>query len=619
MSLRHPARALLVCMLGTLLAACGRSGAAMEEGPPAADPASRRTPAAGPVVGFVSGYGSHAWRGIPYAAPPVGDLRWRAPRPAEPWTEEVAALEPGAPCTQYASPLGGSQAEPGTLVGAEDCLVLDVWAPRFGPDEVPTGDDRLPVMVWIHGGGNTIGDTAFYDGGNLAATQNVVVVAIQYRLGPFGWFRHRALRGEGTTVADRSGNFGTLDQIQALQWVRDNIAVFGGDPGNVTIFGESAGGTNVFMLLLSRPARGLFHRAIAQSGGLAITPADYGEDFADAPVPGSEKSSNEVLISLLAADGTAPDRAASRDHLEALDDEQVLAYLRARSPAELMQAYEVWGETGMIEVPKVFADGYVLPRQDPLERLARPGSYNAVPVMLGTTRDENKLFMSFDPQYVRRWFGVFPRLVDADLYDATAEHRSRMWRATGVDLPARALSESQPGQVFSYRFDWDEEPNLLWISDLSRILGAAHAFEIPFIFGHWDLGSEGDIIFSSGNEAGRLELSARMMSYWTEFARSGDPGQGRAGDLPRWAAFDADGAFLHLDTEAGGGVRMAGGGPLTPEHVLADVDRDGRLEEAVERCRLLWQLAEWDRGFSREGYAQRGCAAFPYDEYPWAG
>ena len=163
------------------------------------------------------------------------------------------------------------KAREGTPVGSEDCLYLNIYAPRFTDTDVPKDAARLPVMLWIHGGGNTIGEAGFYNGGNLAAQQRVIVITTNYRLGPFGWFRHAATRNDGANELDRSGNFGTLDLVRALQWIRENAAAFGGDPNNVTIFGESAGGTNVFSLLLSPPARGLFHRAIVESGGMQMS------------------------------------------------------------------------------------------------------------------------------------------------------------------------------------------------------------------------------------------------------------------------------------------------------------------------------------------------------------
>ena len=204
-------------------------------------------------MGHSNPYGAHAFVGIPYAQPPAGSLRWRGPRAVPPWTEPLEALDFGASCVQFASPMGGDlSAEPGTLVGSEDCLFLNVYAPRKENAEAALAAAR-PVMFWIHGGGNTIGTSSFYDGGRLAADEDVVVVSVNYRLGPFGWFRHPAIAAD-VSPAEQSGNFALLDLIAALEWVRENISHFGGDPGNITIFGESAGGHNVLMLMTS-PAR----------------------------------------------------------------------------------------------------------------------------------------------------------------------------------------------------------------------------------------------------------------------------------------------------------------------------------------------------------------------------
>ncbi|MGH7859373.1 MAG: carboxylesterase family protein, partial [Candidatus Binatia bacterium] len=271
------------------------AGAACRPEPPApakADPESRRSLPAGEVVGSTGRYGAHVWLGIPYAKPPVGALRWRAPEPREAWNGVREALAPPAVCAQLPSRFGGVESDdPEKPVGGEDCLYLNVYAPRFSPGEVPKAGSRLPVLFWIHGGGNVIGHASFYDGGNLAATHRVVVVALNYRLGPLGWFRHEALRAEAGSADDRSGNYGTLDLVRGLEWVRENVAGFGGDPGNVTIFGESAGGRNVFSLLLSPKARGLFHRAIVQSGGTGTAPVETAETLADATPPGHRNSS----------------------------------------------------------------------------------------------------------------------------------------------------------------------------------------------------------------------------------------------------------------------------------------------------------------------------------------
>ncbi|HUI25272.1 MAG TPA: carboxylesterase family protein [Candidatus Kryptonia bacterium] len=589
---------------------------------PSADAGSRRTTLSGEVVGFVGPYGNHTWRGIPFATPPIGALRWRAPQPPESWTGTREALDFGSPCTQFASPIGGvNTAKAGEPVGSEDCLYLNVYAPRVDASELPRGDARWPVMVWIHGGGNSIGEAAFYDGGNLAQTHKVVIVAINYRLGPFGWFRHAALRDEGSDL-DRSGNFGTLDLVRALEWVRDNAGAFGGNPNNVTIFGESAGGANVYSLLLSPQAHGLFHRAIVESGGLFMNTPTEAEAFSDDAASAQRNSSNDALLQLLIKDGRARDRATAKAHLATMSAGDVEHYLRGKTNFEILTAYKPMPGIGMIDMPKVFREGVVLPQDEPMQRLARVDGYNRVPVILGTNRDENKLFMFGDPKWVRRYFWIVPRLRDATHYNLSAEYLAKMWKANGVDEPATAMRAAQGPSVFAYRFDWDEEPRVLG-AELSEMLGAAHGFEIPFVFGHFDLGRAGNIIYTSDNEPGRKDLSAQMMSYWAEFAYHGAPGRGRDGRQPDWTPWDSETAtspkFVVLDTPAGGGVRMSSEA-VTTAGVLAAIDDDPRLPTQRDKCMIYYELANRARGFTKQEYpsaGKQGCKEYPFETYPW--
>jgi len=578
-----------------------------------ADPDTRRSTPSGDVVGGAGRYGSHAWLGIPYAKPPVGELRWRAPAPPEPWTGVRETLSFGAPCPQYASQFGGVDGPAGSIAGSEDCLTLDVYAPPFAAGAVPTGDARLPVMVWIHGGGNTIGTSRFYEGGNLAASEQVIVVNVQYRLGPLGWMRLAALRDGAASDAERSGNFATLDLVRALEWVRDGIAAFGGDPRNVTIFGESAGGQNVYTLLLAPQAKGLFHRAISQSGGLWRASAAEAEHFVDDPEPGAAQSSGEIVLRLLQRDG-APDRASAKAKLASMPPAELAAYLRGKSAEEILRIY-TREASGMIEHPRVFGDGTVLPPGELADRFGEADGWNRVPVVLGTNRDENRLFLYPDPANITMRFWFLPRFVDEARYLSTSAYLSRMWKATGADGPAMAMRTNEP-QVFVYRFDWDEEPTLLG-ADLSKMLGASHGFEIPFVFGHFDLGRAGNVIFSDENAPGRTALAKAMMSYWAEFARSGDPGKGGMGTLPAWQAWDpsspAAPKFVVLDTEAGGGIRMTADGVETTDGVLASVDADAALADVARRCEVLRALASWSRGYTKEQYLKReDCRAFPF-------
>ncbi|HKE13101.1 MAG TPA: carboxylesterase family protein, partial [Myxococcota bacterium] len=521
------------------------------------DPATLRSTGGGELVGGEGRYGSSAWLGIPYAKPPVGALRWRAPQPAEPWSGRREALAFGAPCPQYTSPFAGVEGKAGTTVGSEDCLTLNIWTPRFAAGKVPAGKDRLPVMVWIHGGGNSIGTARFYDGGNLATTERVAVVTVQYRLGPFGWLRHPALRAGAANDKERSGNFGTLDLVRSLEWVRDNISAFGGDPGNVTIFGESAGATDVYALLVAPDAKGLFHRAIAESGGTNRTSLAEAENLADAETPGQPQSSGEILLRLLQRDG-APDRSAAKAKLAAMSDAEIATYLRGKTASEILAVYTP-EPAGMIRMPLVFADGRVLPEGPLEERVAREDGWNRVPVMVGTNRDEFRLFLYPDPNRIRKVLWIFPRFVNELTYLATADARSHMWKATGADGPAVAFRRSEPN-VFVYRFDWDEEPKVLG-ADLSKMLGACHGFEIPFVFGHFDLGRGSRMIYNEANRPGREVLAKSMMSYWAAFAKNGDPGRGLDGSLAPWTPWDDSSEmapkYIILATPEGGGLRMA--------------------------------------------------------------
>ncbi len=577
----------------TLLLACGREQAAAP--PPIADADSKRALTSGEVVGFVGPYESHVWLGLPFAKPQTGELRWRAPRPQDPRTGTREALAHGSPCSQFASRFGGIGGEAGSVVGSEDCLYLNVFAPRFTAPDVPKAGALLPVMFWIHGGGNTISHAGFYDGGRLAASENVIVLTTNYRLGPLCWLYHPALQDGEATPLDRSGNYGTLDLVRALAWVRENAEAFGGDPERVTIFGESSGGTNVLSLLVSPLARGLFHRALVQSGGPWT--ASIADARAGNPNGGPEGSTGSDAI--VAALGDSP---------------------RSRSAEEILRAYPGDKPIGTFNLPTVIRDGVVLPESEPRELFAR-GEYSQVPIVLGTNRDEIKLFIFGDPELVRRWFGIFPMLrVSEERYELISEYGAKAYKASSVDSLAKLLSASQGPSVYGYRFDWDEEPTILF-ADYGVLLGAAHVFEIPFVFGHWKLGAAADRLFDDDNLAGREALSAQMRSYWAQLAYAGDPGRGRKGELPTWTAWDDTTPeslkYVVLDTEAGGGVRMSYE-TYTKERISAEIREDPRLPAWRDKCSELRRLA-LDSGYYTHGdyAAEPGCAEFAFAAYPW--
>ncbi len=600
--------ALLGFALFLIQVGCGED----EVPPPVIDATSAREISLGTLVGFKSDDGAHVWRGVPFAKPPIGDLRWRAPQAPEAWDGTREALEFGSPCIQFAGPAGRREGlDDDDTRGSEDCLYLNVFAPFSAPDQVPTGDARMPVMLWIHGGGNTIGDAHVYDASQLARNQDVVVVTIHYRMGVLGWFSHDALAGADASADDRSGNFGTLDAIAALQWVQDHISAFGGDPNRVTVFGESAGGSDTFAMLVSPRARGLFHGAIVQSGSGDTDEISKAKNPIDDAEPGHERSSSEVLFALLIADGTAKDRNAARAHATKMSPEAVADYLRSKNPSELLSLYS-GALGGMYNTPMLFRDGHVLPRVDAREAFAR-GEYNAVPAIFGTNRDETKLFQAFGSKHVAR-LGIMPLWFKNErMYDLGAEYSTKLWKARGVDEAASAITSAGRAPAFAYRFDWDEEGSVMWF-DLSRLLGAAHAFEIPFVFGGLSLGPVTDNIFPEESRPGARILSDQMMSYWGQFAHTGDPGRGRGGDQTEWKSWgSAPGQYLVLDTEADGGIRLSRE-TLTRDHVLAAIAKDDRFESTEERCEIYGDFVRFGRQLTQHEYESIDdgmCSDFP--------
>jgi len=556
-------------LLGLFTAACsddGGPGAAAAKAPQwTGDPLTRTQ--SGPVRGVEGkpGTGTWVWKAVPFAKPPVGPLRWRAPRDPDPWNGVRETSDFCEPCAQYFF-VGG------LTYGSEDCLYLNVWRPR-------TSETRLPVYFWIHGGGNSIGtaSTDDYNGANLAGRSNLVVVTVNYRLGPFGWFTHRALReGLAGSEQDDSGNYGTLDLIKALAWVRDNIEAFGGDPGRVMIAGESAGAMNVLSLLISPLAEGLFHRAMAESGGPITSSVGTGEE-----------SARNAILRLLVNDRTAADEAHAEAHLAGMSLPEIEAYLRSETAHQILRAYDPWFG-GMVSLPNIFEDGTVLPDSGygTLEDGTYPGK---VPVILGSNKDELKLFMFLDPYFSGK----------DDLYEVVTSFGSDVWKATGVDQVARKLrSHDEQPEVYAYQFLWGsigDTGNSQLPDPWGFRLGAFHGLEIPFFFGNEQFFVALQyLLFTEANRPGREALSAAMMGYAADFARTGDPNTAGSG-LPEWEPWS---------NEPGG-----------PKSILFDVDEDQAIDLRMSTTEL-----------TQEGVLERMAAEVPEpllseaQEYlaPWA-
>ncbi|MEZ5596779.1 MAG: carboxylesterase family protein [Pseudomonadales bacterium] len=559
--------------------------------------ATLRATTSGDVVGYVNAAGAHVWKGIPYAAPPVGALRWRAPEPPVAWSGVREALTSGSACPQLPSSLAGETVATGRrTVGSEDCLYLNVFAPPQA--------HGLPVMLWIHGGGNSIGTAATYDGSELALRHQVVVVAINYRLGPLGWFAHPDLaRGD---ALDDSGNYGTLDAVRALTWTRDNIAAFGGDAANVTVFGESAGAFDTLAMMASPLAKGLFHRAIVQSGGFSPAPMALASGYVEDG--GHVNSAREVLNQLLVKDALVADRAAARTFQADMGAPRIREYLYGKSVEELFAIFDTEGSFSMLNMPSNLGDGHVLPAMTTEEIFSNSANYNAVPVILGTNRDEVALFLGMGPEFRDTFLWVLPRLKNEATYLRRVYYGSAAWKERGVDSLADYMTSSGNPNVYAYRFDWDEEGSFLGY-DLSKVFGAAHGMEIAFVFGRFD----NNPLFArmyAGSE-GKDALSRSMMSYWTQFAVSGDPGTGRDGSERPWLAWRTDGkTSLLLDTQAGGGIRMDDA-VMTRDRLKAQLAAEVGISNE-ERCRLFATSFGFNELDATEyaAFGPEGCAAF---------
>lgn len=470
--------------------------------------------------GLVSGIptavrGVTAWLGIPFAAPPVGELRWRPPAPPLSWSGVRRADHYGnSPCASPAEPNSIYYHPPSSM--GEDCLTLNVWAPK------PSGKPR-PVMVWIYGGAFVAGttDNPFYDGANLAG-QDVVFVSVNYRVGILGFYAHPDLSKESPNGV--SGNYGLMDQTAALRWVRDNIAAFGGDPENVTIFGQSAGSFSVGYHLVMPDSKGLFHRAIAESG---------------APM-GKPSSFNMVGVK-------AEMEAAGLDFAREVSASGIAA-MRQMDPMRLVEANShAWRFYPMI-------DGALIP--DHPFTLIEQGRHAAVPLIAGRNRDEGSVFPPLGNGNPEELSAALAETYGAETeaarrlyaaHDATeAAHQGRLvfadiifnWNSAAL---AAVMAKSGRAPVYSYYFSYTGAvpPDAKFAEGIGRDLGAFHGAEITFAL---------------RTQAERGPLSAeqkllmeRVSGYWLNLARKGDPnGQG----LPNWPRhIPGQPTILHIDAK----------------------------------------------------------------------
>ncbi|MHA2373336.1 MAG: carboxylesterase/lipase family protein [Candidatus Thorarchaeota archaeon] len=456
----------------------------------------------GLVVGY-SDKDTWCWKGIPYATPPVGQLRWKAPLDPVPWLGIRKTRKFGSSAAQIMLFLGPA--------GCEDCLYLNIWRSK-------SSESNLPVYLYIHGGGNSIGSsaTSSYYGNAVAEKSNMLYISVNYRLGAMGWFLHPAIT-DGGSPEDRSGNFGTLDLVKALEWVRDNIKSFGGDPNNVTIAGESGGAFNVLSLLVSPSAKGLFHRAIVESGLSLIGSTEE-----------ATAQSERLLVALLMKDRKARNEEEAVQLISKMKEDEINEYLRSKSAFTITKNIPA-RDFGMAEWRTIFTDGTVIPEEG-YDVFSSGEWANKVPVIIGCTKDEMKLF---------GYFRNNPPLNTRE-YDLVWNYQSLLWRANGVDDPASKMTSRSNVPVYVYRFDWgspDDNGVSVLPGSKGRDLGAHHAAEIPFFLGM----GVADIAMLTGkthtkqNQPGREKLTDLCMNYLTNFAKTGNPNDG---DLPHWHTWD---------------------------------------------------------------------------------
>lgn len=481
----------------------------------------------GPIRGQLSQTGETlVWLGVPYAQAPVGERRWQAPQALLPWRKELQANAFGSACPQlgwfYGPPpvgkkWGATNVENfGKPVGNEDCLKLNIWRPGHSAT-------LLPVIVFVHGGSNVVGHAGdpLYDGEKLALTANALVVTINYRLGLFGWFAHPSL--EGKDPLSNSGNYAALDIIQALRFIKENAAAFGADPNNITLMGESAGAGNTYNLLASPLAQGLFQKAIVMSGLIERkSTKQRGYEYAD-----------QFITQMVMDDHLADTHDAAVKFVAAKNLSWKHDYLKSKTADQLLNTTAKHAE--LFRRPHGFRDGMVL--SDNLPEDVAQGRVQAMPMIVGMTRDESKLLFPVAVKVSgQQLFGMM-RKSDPDVPSLTKLSDIVSWYLLPNLTPAlfntmhwgistylqrdvtrdiKSLAKHN-AKVYAYRFDWDHAPEP-W----GTFYGACHACDLPFMFGNFS-GNFFSMEYPQKNKAGREALSAAMMKAIGSFIRTGNP------------------------------------------------------------------------------------------------
>lgn len=500
----------------------------------------------------------YLFKGIPYAEPPVGDLRWRAPRDVEYLDAIIDATEFKNECVQ---PKDNSSIFNRNLsTGDEDCLYLNIYVPK---NQNSLNKNKFPVMYWIHGGSNIWGAGSDYDFSNLATSQQVIVVTINYRLGLFGWFASPFFAETGEDL-DKSYNFGHLDIIKGLEWVNQNISSFGGDKNNVTIFGESAGGSNTLTMIASPLAEGLFHKAISQSGYVSSYSTEYAESI-------SELSSKNIF---------------AEDIKYLTDSNEIVDYLQGLTQTEVYEKYIATAEKYVYPItPITMRDGIVVPKEGIYKALEKADP--DLIVVAGTNKDEMNYWFVNSEYFYDTSFEIRRTLKRSEAnLRSWNKYRSAIWRYKGAEEPLRRMSKSNDN-LYSYRLDWDEEDNGIF-GDYSLFVGAAHGIDVPFISNSFEMDQIPwyikNILFPESSAEGRDALSSLMMRYWGNIAKYGDP---NVFVSQKWEKFTAsDNQMIILDNPQDPNFGMVTN-PVVPKTLLKEIESDSALE-IEERCLIGW-------------------------------
>ena len=513
------------------------------------------------------------WHDIPYAKPPIGELRWKAPQLILESNKKIIAKE-GNFCVQEPYERGGAPGDK-DVSGSEDCLYLDIQAPLLD------SESKLPVMFWIHGGGNTSGLKDSYNFSKLVQKEKVIVVSINYRLGAFGWFTHPSIQSMQSGL-DKSSNFGTLDIIAALRWTQENIEKFGGDPNNVTIFGESAGGHNVLSLLVSKEAKGLFHKAISQSGyttTYSIEEAYKPKEFSNT----SDASSSEIFSRLL----KSIEYPKLETEIEIAEQRKILKEINAY---ELFLLYQ---DDAVNSIPLITEDGITMPFEGMKSALSNPKHINVVPTIAGSNRDEVKLWLASAEYFVKleeSFLGNIinipkPVLKDKKAYAAFNYFRATAWQLRGVDQPLSSLYQAGNKDVFAYRFDWDDHRRYLF-TDFAELIGAFHASEIPLISGNDDIVGEFDFILYPKGPSKRF-TEKNMMRFWAYFAKKGYPG--KSTNNKEWTPYideNRNKSMMILDKRSNLGITSFN---KDLDSLITELELSSVINSR-EQCALLFQI-----------------------------